>query len=56
MKKYLTEFVGTFFLVLIIGLSNNPLAIGFGLTVLVYMGAHISGAHIFCHAIKKGNQ
>ena len=45
MKKYLTEFVGTFFLVLIIGLSNNPLAIGFGLTVLVYMGAHISGAH-----------
>ena len=45
MKKYLTEFVGTFFLVLIIGLSNNPLAIGFGLTVLVYMGSHISGAH-----------
>ena len=45
MKKYLTEFIGTFFLVLIIGLSQNPLAIGFGLTVLVYMGAHISGAH-----------
>jgi len=45
MKKYLTELVGTFFLVLIIGLSKNPLAIGFGLTVLVYMGAHISGAH-----------
>tara|TARA_B100000575_G_scaffold90374_1_gene71762 strand:- start:2149 stop:2763 length:615 start_codon:yes stop_codon:yes gene_type:complete len=45
MKKYLTEFVGTFFLVTIIGLSQNPLAIGFGLTVLVYMGAHISGAH-----------
>ena len=45
MKKYLTEFVGTFFLVLIIGLSQNPIAIGFGLTVLVYMGAHVSGAH-----------
>ena len=45
MKKYLTEFIGTFFLVLIIGLSKNPLAIGFGLTILVYMGAHISGAH-----------
>ena len=45
MKKYLTEFIGTFFLVLIIGLSKNPLAIGLGLTVLVYMGAHISGAH-----------
>ena len=44
MKKYLTEFVGTFFLVLIIGLSNNPLAIGLVL-FLVYMGAHISGAH-----------
>ena len=45
MKKYLTEFIGTFFLVLIIGLSQNPIAIGFGLTVLVYMGAHVSGAH-----------
>lgn len=45
MKNYLTEFIGTFFLVLIIGLSSNPIAIGFGLTVLVYMGAHISGAH-----------
>ena len=45
MKKYLTELIGTFFLVLIIGLSKNPLAIGFGLTILVYMGAHISGAH-----------
>ena len=45
MKKYLTEFIGTLFLVLIIGLTQNPLAIGFGLTVLVYMGAHISGAH-----------
>ena len=45
MKKYLTEFIGTLFLVLIIGLTQNPLAIGFGLTVLVYMGAHISGAN-----------
>ena len=51
MKKYLTEFIGTLFLVLIIGLTQNPLAIGFGLTVLVYMGAHISGAHYnpVCH-------
>ena len=45
MKKYITEFIGTLFLVLIIGLTQNPLAIGFGLTALVYMGAHISGAH-----------
>lgn len=51
MKKLLTEFLGTFFLVLIIGLavvgtgSLAPLAIGVGLAVLVYMGGHISGAH-----------
>ena len=45
MNKYIIEFLGTFFLVLIIGLSQNPVAIGLGLAVLVYMGAHISGAH-----------
>lgn len=51
MKKLLTEFVGTFFLVLVIGLAVTgsvamaPLAIGVALMVLVYMGGHISGAH-----------
>ena len=45
MNKYITELIGTFFLVLIIGISNNPIAIGIGLSILVYMGAHISGAH-----------
>ena len=45
MNKYIIEFIGTFFLVLIIGLTSNPIAIGLGLAVLVYMGAHISGAH-----------
>jgi aquaporin Z len=45
MKKYLTELTGTFFLVLVIGLSGNPLAIGAILMVMVYMGGHISGAH-----------
>ena len=45
MNKYILEFLGTLFLVLIIGLSQNPIAIGLGLAVLVYMGAHISGAH-----------
>lgn len=53
MSKYIVEFIGTFFLVLIIGLTAGtpgaaalaPIAIGFGLTVLVYMGGHISGAH-----------
>lgn len=43
--KLITEFVGVFFLVLVIALTGNPVAIGFGLMVLVYMGGHISGAH-----------
>lgn len=48
--RLLTEFIGTFFLVLIIGLASSaagghaPIAIGIGLVVLVYMGAHVSGA------------
>ena len=51
MPKLLTEFLGTFFLVLIIGLAvipggiMAPIAIGVGLTVLVYLGGHVSGAH-----------
>jgi len=45
MKNYITEFIGTFFLVLAIGLTANPLAIGVMLMVMVYMGGHISGAH-----------
>ena len=51
MKTYLTEFIGTFFLVLTIGLAVlsgsplAPLAIGSALMVMVYMGGHISGAH-----------
>src|SRR5258707_8458301 len=45
MKKYLVELIGTFFLVLVIGLTGNPLAIGSVLMVMVYMGGHISGAH-----------
>lgn len=51
MKNYLTEFIGTFFLVLTIGLTMvdgnelAPLAIGAALLALVYMGGHISGAH-----------
>ena len=46
MKKLFVELFGTYFLVLIIGLSSgNPIAVGFGLMVLVYTGAHISGAH-----------
>lgn len=51
MKALVTEFIGTFFLVLTIGLAIAsgtdvaPLAIGAGLMVMVYMGGHISGAH-----------
>ena len=49
--KYLTEFIGTFFLVLTIGLTVTqgvamaPLAIGCSLMIMVYMGGHVSGAH-----------
>lgn len=51
MHKYLTEFIGTFFLVLTIGLTViggspfAPLAIGASLMVMVYMGGHVSGGH-----------
>jgi aquaporin Z len=45
MAKYITELIGTFFLVLAIGLTGNPLAIGAALMVMVYMGGHTSGAH-----------
>ncbi len=54
MKKYVVEFIGTFFLVLIIissvnGLGDSsflaPIAIGTGLMALIYTGFHISGAH-----------
>jgi aquaporin Z len=50
-RKLLTEFIGTFFLVLTIGLTVTagsqfaPLAIGTALMVMVYMGGHVSGAH-----------
>lgn len=51
MVKYLTEFIGTMFLVLTIGLTviagspMAPLAIGASLMIMVYMGGHISGGH-----------
>lgn len=52
--KYLYEFIGTFFLVLTVGMTVSdphsvglwaPLAIGSVLAVMVYAGGHISGAH-----------
>ena len=45
MKAYVMEFIGAFFLVLAIGLTGNPLAIGLTLAAMVYLGGHISGAH-----------
>src|SRR3954447_12571008 len=53
MKKYITELIGTFFLVLTIGCTVisgaagviPPLAIGSALMGMIYAGGHISGAH-----------
>ncbi len=51
MKRYLTEFIGTFFLVLTIGLTvigkspAAPLAIGASLMIMVYAGGPVSGGH-----------
>jgi aquaporin Z len=53
MRKLVVESIGTFFLVLTIGMtvlepgagSMAPLAIGAVLMVMVYAGGHISGAH-----------
>jgi len=53
MKKYIAEFIGTFFLVLTVGCTIipgaagviAPLAIGGALMVMVYAGGHISGGH-----------
>lgn len=45
LRKNFIEFLGTFFLVLTVGLSQNPFAIGGVLVALVYMGGYISGAH-----------
>jgi aquaporin Z len=45
MRNYLLEFIGTFFLVFVIGLTGNPLAIGAILMAMVYMAGHLSGAH-----------
>jgi len=54
MRKYIVEFIGTFFLVFTVGMTvvdpgsaGNlaPLAIGAALMVMVYAGGHVSGAH-----------
>jgi len=51
MRKYATEFIGTFFLVFTIvatvtaGAPLAPLAIGGVLAAMVFAGGHVSGAH-----------
>lgn len=53
MKKYLVEFIGTFFLVFTIGMcviapgagAMAPLAIGSVLAVMIFAGGHVSGGH-----------
>ncbi|MCK9408458.1 MAG: aquaporin [Bacteriovoracaceae bacterium] len=53
MNKYIVEFIGTFFLVLVVGLTViepgagmfAPLAIGSTLMIMVYAGGAISGGH-----------
>lgn len=52
-KKCFVEFIGTFFLVLTVGLTAcganatqfAPIAIGLVLAVMVYAGGHVSGGH-----------
>ena len=45
MGKYITEFIGTFFLVLVVALTGSAAAIGAVLMVMVFAGGHLSGAH-----------
>ena len=53
MRKYIAEFIGTFFLVLTVGCTVIPaaagvipaLAIGAILMVMIFAGGHISGGH-----------
>ena len=52
LKKLLTEFIGTFFLIFTVGCvvtgggaPTSVIAIGIVLMTMVYMGGHISGAH-----------
>jgi aquaporin Z len=45
MQRYITEFIGTFFLVLVVAMTGNAAAIGVTLMVMIFAGGHISGAH-----------
>lgn len=52
MKKYVVEFIGTFFFVLTIGMcvingagALAPIPIGTALAIMIYAGGHICGGH-----------
>jgi aquaporin Z len=54
MNKYIVELIGTFFLVLTVGMTAvyspgagamAPIAIGMVLAVMIYAGGHVSGGH-----------
>ncbi len=53
MKKYMVEFIGTFFLIFTVGSTViapgagtlAPIAIGASLMVMVFAGGHVSGGH-----------
>jgi aquaporin Z len=53
MKKFLVEFIGTFFLAMTVGMTVigaaagalAPVAIGSALMIMVYAGGHVSGGH-----------
>src|SRR6266498_4977777 len=51
MKKYIVEFIGTFFLVFTVGIvvrtnaAYGPFAIGSILMVMIFAGGHVSGGH-----------
>src|SRR5258707_15224031 len=51
-RKLIVEFIGTFFLVYVVGCVSlqehvllGPLAIGASLMVMIFAGGHISGGH-----------
>jgi glycerol uptake facilitator-like aquaporin len=48
-ETYLMEFIGTFFMTLIVSLTTNnknqPLAIGITLTNLIFIGKHVGSGH-----------
>lgn len=44
MKRYVVEALGTFFIVLAVSLTENPMAIGLVYLAMLYFGARVSGA------------